>query len=382
MDDEVMPRWSPGIRSTPFVDGLLVHDPIRHEVHVLNATGALVWEACDGATEVAALVQELAAATDHPWPDIELEVLAHLEQLSAAGLVDRPHLEDPVGPVEVTPIEEPLALRSLLVLDDAVEVRADDPRVLDRVRAIFGDLHGDRPPTAAVGLERVGEAGIRIHGRGLDRLVETDDELDEALASWLNRVVAPSTSVLALHAGAVRSPDGQVVVVVGASGAGKSTLTAALVQAGWDYLTDEATGVRADTLDAVGYPKPLALDQTSRSLLGITSWSGDTVPVTHVRSDAVAVRGDAGRVAAVVVPVRSPGEPLSVTTLDAATAVVAMAPNAINLGPAGQAGLDALAALAERSTCVELVYDELVSAVVAVAALAGQSPPLASPPMR
>ena len=44
------------------------------------------------------------------------------------------------------------------------------------------------------------------------------------------------------------------------SGSGKTTLTAALVRAGWAYGTDEAVGVRAGSLAAVTYPKPLVLD--------------------------------------------------------------------------------------------------------------------------
>ena len=47
---------------------------------------------------------------------------------------------------------------------------------------------------------------------------------------------------LLLHAGAVER-DGRVVALTGISGQGKTTLTAALVQAGYGYVTDELVAI-------------------------------------------------------------------------------------------------------------------------------------------
>lgn len=367
---ELLPRWSTGIRSTSFADGALLHDTLRYEIHVLNPIGAVVWASCDGTTPLAELVDDFAEATGHPAPEIERDVRAHLDQLRAAGLVDRPPLPAPVSPPVDGPIDEPLVLRSLRVLDEAVEVRANEAGLLDRVRLVFRDLVAtDRPVTTRVGLARLDDGQVRVHGRGYDRTVEGGEALDEALASWLNQVVAPSAAVLAFHAGAVRSPDGRVVLIPGTSGAGKSTLTAALVQAGWDYLTDEAAGIRCDSLGAVGYPKPLALDASSRSLLGLASGHG-TVPVAEVRADATAVLGDAGPVHAVVFPAGVAGGGPSRRRLDPHEAVVAMAANAINLVPSGQLGLEALAGVATTVPCVQLGVRDLSAAVAEIRAFA------------
>jgi len=63
-----------------------------------------------------------------------------------------------------------------------------------------------------------------------------------------------------LHAASV-ARGGRAVVLAGRSGDGKSTLTAKLMQAGWDYVTDEQ--VTLDELDrnVIPYPRPLTLRQ-------------------------------------------------------------------------------------------------------------------------
>ena len=79
--------------------------------------------------------------------------------------------------------------------------------------------------------------------------------LEPASPSW------PAVAVVAAAA--------LVLLLPGHMNAGKSTLTAALIQAGCDYLGDESIGIRHNTLAAVAYPKPLSLDATSREFLGL-----------------------------------------------------------------------------------------------------------------
>jgi len=52
-------------------------------------------------------------------------------------------------------------------------------------------------------------------------------------------------SIFHVHAGALVAPDGRGVLVAGGAGAGKSTLTLSLLEAGCDYLGDDAVFVRA-----------------------------------------------------------------------------------------------------------------------------------------
>lgn len=97
-----------------------------------------------------------------------------------------------------------------------------------------------------------------------------------------------------MHCGSVRTPDGEVIVLPGLPEAGKSTLTAALIQAGCDYLGDELLGVRPDSLMAVAAPQLPALDPTSRAVLGLDGleWQSPYVKLEDLRADTKVLGGD------------------------------------------------------------------------------------------
>ena len=82
---------------------------------------------------------------------------------------------------------------------------------------------------------------------------------------------------LLLHAGAAAASDGRSVVVHGASGVGKTTLTAALVQTGLAYLTDETVCVDPHTLEIEPFPKPLTVKPGAQSLLAHLAPPADQV---------------------------------------------------------------------------------------------------------
>ncbi|HET6210294.1 MAG TPA: hypothetical protein VFD94_07920, partial [Jatrophihabitans sp.] len=78
------------------------------------------------------------------------------------------------------------------------------------------------------------------------------------LLAELTRLAVQHSDRLCLHAGVVTYP-GAAVVIPGSSGLGKSTLTAALVQAGFGYLSDEVLAVpRTGGLPA-RFARPIAV---------------------------------------------------------------------------------------------------------------------------
>jgi hypothetical protein len=374
-----MPAHSLRIVDVAFGDGLLLHDEVRNQVHLLNPTGSLVWQACDGETPVDVVVGAFAEALGVPADVVERDLRAHLDALAEHALVGRGEVIDHLALAPWPPLAEPLRTRPLRVFDARLVVWADDVAVVEAVEELFADLLDDRGPDgdepaegpgadrAEVALASLPGGGFRLHGRGHDqRFDELSDALD-VLPTVVNRVVASVPAPLALHAGAVRSPEGAVVVLAGTSGAGKSTLTAALVQAGWGYLTDEAAGLRAGSLEVVGYPKPLALDDASRAVLGLPPGTGP-VMVGELRPGAVGVQGDAGRPAAIVLPTFDPdllGGPVA-SRLAPDDALVALAPNAVNLVAAGRAGVETLAAVAQAVPVHRLRHRDLEGAVAMV----------------
>ena len=97
-----------------------------------------------------------------------------------------------------------------------------------------------------------------------------------------------------LHAGGV-ALDGAGVIISGPSGAGKTTLTAALVRAGFSYLTDEALAIEPSTGLLHPYPKALSIKPGSWELLAdLRPPSSDLSPrvwhvaPTDIRPDAIA----------------------------------------------------------------------------------------------
>ena len=104
--------------------------------------------------------------------------------------------------------------------------------------------------------------------RTADRWVEVQgQEIEDALAAATAIRVANSTDLL-LHAGAIAHTSG-VVVFPGPSGSGKSTVTAACVQQGMGYVTDEIVAVDLSSLAVTGLPRPVMLTPWSMRQLDI-----------------------------------------------------------------------------------------------------------------
>ncbi len=85
-------------------------------------------------------------------------------------------------------------------------------------------------------------------------------------------VALRSRSIFDLHAGAVRTPSGRGVLLVGDAGAGKTTSTVALVLAGCGYVADDTILLRRErspvaasvvSIAALHLPRPFATSRTT-----------------------------------------------------------------------------------------------------------------------
>jgi hypothetical protein len=273
---------------------------------------------------------------------------------------------DPVGDLPVP--DGAHATRPLAVLDDRLVVHGPDPALVARVEEVCRDLVVDdgRAPTAGRGLHVAPDGSVEVSG-AIGRAHHADvDALLDAFPTELNRLTAASTLGPVLHAGAVRAPDGGVVVLPGEPEAGKSTLTASLVQAGWDYVTDEAVGIRPASLTVVSYPKPLALGPASRSALGLGPQDGEVVAPSALRSGSAVPPGDVGPVTALVLVRFVSGAPVEVERLRPVDALRAMQGTVLNLHLVGATGLDTVLDLLGRVPCHRLVHGGGARAVAAV----------------
>jgi len=66
---------------------LVLYDPGNELVHVVNATGAAIWELCDGETEGVEMVTAICELTGLPWEVVEEDVGGLLHDLEEAHLI-------------------------------------------------------------------------------------------------------------------------------------------------------------------------------------------------------------------------------------------------------------------------------------------------------
>lgn len=97
--------------------------------------------------------------------------------------------------------------------------------------------------------------------------VEPATTVAEALAA-LTMIAVGNSPLLCIHAGVVSAMHG-TLVIPGNSGLGKTTLVAALVRAGFGYLSDEVLAFGRGELTPADFGRPLGLAADSWRLLGL-----------------------------------------------------------------------------------------------------------------
>ncbi len=84
---ERVPRRSPEVLEEEFDGELVLCEPVREQVVLLNETGAAVWELCDGSLSVAEIVALLADQTGAERETVAADVAAFVEDLVARGFL-------------------------------------------------------------------------------------------------------------------------------------------------------------------------------------------------------------------------------------------------------------------------------------------------------
>ncbi|MDQ3681079.1 MAG: hypothetical protein M3378_11185 [Actinomycetota bacterium] len=180
-----------------------------------------------------------------------------------------------------------------------------------------------------------------------------------ALLSELNLRAVDGFGHLAVHAGAV-ARDGRVLAFPAASGGGKSTLTAACLQAGFDYVSDEALCLDFATRSVLPYPRPVMLSEHSRSLLDVA----EPPPPLGGSDEAALLPEDLGSRTAhcelllgdVVMLARADGPP-RLRRLAAPEAMALLLRMSFNHYKRPRETFDLVAAVASRLRAWELEYD-------------------------
>jgi serine kinase of HPr protein (carbohydrate metabolism regulator) len=177
---------------------------------------------------------------------------------------------------------------------------------------------------------RVGLADL-IEPHSETDVLQTNDRsashVQDAL-TMLTRLAIEQSPLLCIHAGVVTGTGG-LVTFPGRSGQGKTTLVAALLQRGWGYLSDEVLAVDRADLSVTPFPRPLALDQQSRELLGLTAHSAPSGGgEVLVRWSELGRLGNSGPIVDIVLSER--GAKTRLRRAEPARAVYALLDNAFN----------------------------------------------------
>lgn len=303
-------------------DELLVLDPASGQFHVLSHSAGLIYTAVDGMSTAADIAHALSYQFGFPLEQLIVDVATATRSMVDQGLLisDDPSSDaaglprlhvDLVAPTDArhrgSSVDAPFDSGPIRVGVAVVRVRSDLVEVgslLAGPLALLPTMPSSASVDSEMSVTEPGDGGpFEVHLDGVTIASATSfDDAAEAMLAACNRVAttAPSGAVR-LHGGVV-SDGHRAVVLCGESGAGKSTLTAALVQAGWQYLTDEVAVIDPATSVATPYPKWLDLSTGSLQLLGLDEriGIGSTGAKHHVPPHAFGVTGGPVPVAAVV----------------------------------------------------------------------------------
>lgn len=354
-------RISDGVLTAPFGDTLVALDLTAQQIHHLGSVAAWLM-----AQDSPVSIEELLGGVPRGSDGHLLDGIRHtIAELRSIGLIDRADRYEPPPIPEVVP---PPATGAHLgdahaVVGRRVVFRSDDAGLVGLIDAHLASSV-DAAATDFIDVRR--ERGrIVAYARGVWDFAHERQLIDQ-LPAMLNHFVVGDPGVVALHAGAVRTPDGRVLLLVGPSGAGKSTLTAALVAAGCDYLSDEAIGIGGDHT-ILGFPKPMVLGQPAREALGLSPVDAASTTPAELRADVEQLA--VGTVPESVLLVRFDpdvvgaqlGEPLPPME-----ALEALLSNTLHLGRLDQAAFEAVCGLVESVPIVPLTHGGLELAVAAV----------------
>lgn len=210
-----------------------------------------------------------------------------------------------------------------------------------------------------------------------DTPIYTAHEPCHAVAHLLWHVNAEAVrqtgSYLLIHAGAVCDAGGRGVVLPATSGSGKTTLTAALLKAGYSYLTDEAAAIDPVGGEVYGYPKALTMkDPAMIAALGCPDvrgeWAAFTAEARHVHPGELGAtsRVRSASIDFVVAPRYKRGATTTLTPLTPAETAAELLGHAMNARRYGRRSLPLVAEVARKARGFRLVSGELGEAVDAV----------------
>jgi len=278
----------------------LLFSQVTGRLYRLNTTAAFIWCCCEEGLKPLAIAGRVAERFAIPRNRARRDVVRALTEWKSLGLLATaavPAVESPPDawcepPAQTgTPRRIPDSAaarheRHYRLLDARLRVRYPCQPTEALLHPIFAHLEAGRDDGPA-GDEAVfaiveDEGGYALLRDG----VQVSDRVDLLeLAAAIQRqalilAYESSACLVAVHAAAVGAGE-RGVLLPGATGSGKSTLTAALIGAGFTYLTDELTLLMPEPGRIRPAPVSLGLKRGSWPLLAAAGTALDALPIHH-----------------------------------------------------------------------------------------------------
>ena len=282
----------------------LLFTSTRSEILHLNPSATYVW--ClleDGVHKPAELVARLSAARDISTPQAEAELAQLVAHWRGQGLLAgttytptrRTHDEEP-EPLDMLPRYDPsrydISDRTYRLFDSSVQVRYTTREQEDWIHPVIAHLEidpGEADPDDTLLVLNIGPYHFVYHGKAvLHRGTDLDELAPIVKYKVLRLAIDRHDHILNLHAGVVAKGD-ICIALPAVSGSGKTTQTAALIAAGYEYLSDEVALLERGSCRTRPCPVSLCVKESGVDILAQRYPELRRLP-THRRSDGKRVR--------------------------------------------------------------------------------------------
>jgi hypothetical protein len=266
------PAPAPGVRFFPLEHDGILFDEIAQKLFHLNTMAAVIWCHVESRRPIESIASSIANDMRVDPARAGEVVRDILLACSRLGLLDGSRRDElppsrpatrPMAPTcTAAPTPAPVAakMRYYRVLNSTYGIRYYDSATERLVHPTLAHLESSPTATDALDIDIVGgERWQLLHGGtvlGSCQISDSPAPLAQGILCSLALRHYPY--LLALHAGGVALGD-NAMLLIGGSGSGKTTLSAALLAAGWDYLSDDMILMGGDELQAVPMPYSLGI---------------------------------------------------------------------------------------------------------------------------
>jgi Coenzyme PQQ synthesis protein D (PqqD) len=289
-------------------DSVAVFNEITQHMVSMNRTAAYLWFRHEDGIDRAQLAHELAARSGVPLSHAQQSVDEHIAKWEAAGLVAPCRV---IGPKGAAPFGD-VASRASRVQSPAPTsaelgrgvnrltgqlaglnflVRYEPDELRELIHPPLEHLIGRASDPVDLIIDVLaGETGWTVlDGAGvLGRDLQVNELMPAVIQSLVRGVLDRGRYAIAFHASAVRR-NGRCILMPASSGAGKSTLCAALLDSGFEFVSDDVVLLDGTGPGLRGMPLPLGLKEGSWPVLQTRFPSMGALKV-HVRPDGKLVK--------------------------------------------------------------------------------------------